>query len=608
MSSYCDFSNSDVVCLAMLKLSFLALCAALLAPPYARAQSSFQSTTPARNLAVGTMAGQSFLPTTVEVSSDGWVVVSNYPAPMAPSSPQLSPPNARVLLEPREVKRFLARAQTAFAIFDSIARNPQASPRDQVVTLGDGPQFLQLRLTQARTEPLRPPTQPRPGPPTQPTPGAIAAPPGQATWTTHIRLETSGCTAFLLSDGNNRQDVAEFLALLDTAATRATKRLAVPRPPTLRRPYYAGEVSCVPQLVGTVRRPVADGIVPGTEVAAEFVVDTSGVVEPNSIRFLPSTGKRAVAAARVQIERRRYTPADWDGTPVRAVVQATVVFGPEPPRQPFPPTYSMYGLPVPLVFIDYDSAGFVKLTATLTDGRSLREWFDADSVDIAVSELRRQLDSARANATDSTRQQANRPARLLGHYPGPQFTMMPQGRGKALVTRAGFGGCSPGLIADMTQAIDTLLIKFTNAAESARRARGASKASTPAVYAASDVACPVEVSYTLNPRMRLQRIQHYPVATYPSSHFDAGRFDAIFAVTVDSAGIGQPESVEVMPDTPPWVQDAVRESLHGIRYRPAIRGGMNVAQRMIQILRFEPTPICEDAAANPSCPRRYSDR
>jgi hypothetical protein len=182
------------------------------------------------------------------------------------------------------------------------------------------------------------------------------------------------------------------------------------------------------------------------------------------------------------------------------------------------------------------------------------------------------------------------------------------GRGKDLVLRGFFSGCAPQSMVDVTPLNDSMVVKFTEAAARARRMSNPTSSRSASVFSSYDVACPVALNWSVNSRTRFSRFQRYPAADYPTTHYAAGRFDVMFAMTVDSLGVANLNSLEFEVDTPSWIEAAVQKSVSSYRFRPAIRTGRPVAQRIIQVLRFEPMPRCEDAAAHPSCPRHYSDR
>lgn len=73
---------------------------------------------------------------------------------------------------------------------------------------------------------------------------------------------------------------------------------------------------------------LAQAAIPG-RVEVEFVVDTLGRAERQSIRTLDSTRPEFEAAARAAIENTRYRPARVRGRAVRQLVRQTLSFRPE---------------------------------------------------------------------------------------------------------------------------------------------------------------------------------------------------------------------------------------------------------------------------------------
>lgn len=64
------------------------------------------------------------------------------------------------------------------------------------------------------------------------------------------------------------------------------------------------------------------------EVAVEFAVDTTGVVDPTSFRLLRSTHPLFAKAVRDWLATARFFPAEKKGVKVRQLVQKTFVFAP----------------------------------------------------------------------------------------------------------------------------------------------------------------------------------------------------------------------------------------------------------------------------------------
>jgi periplasmic protein TonB len=79
--------------------------------------------------------------------------------------------------------------------------------------------------------------------------------------------------------------------------------------------------SAVPAYPESLRSAGVDGI-----IAAQFVVDTLGRVEPGSFRVLQSTHEAFATAVRQALPRMRFVPAEARGRRVRVLVQQSFAF------------------------------------------------------------------------------------------------------------------------------------------------------------------------------------------------------------------------------------------------------------------------------------------
>jgi hypothetical protein len=70
------------------------------------------------------------------------------------------------------------------------------------------------------------------------------------------------------------------------------------------------------------------------DVATEFIVDTSGFVEPNSIRLLRSLNVTLGDSVRAAVAHWHFVPAEIAGARVRQIVQMGVPIGPRPTPSP----------------------------------------------------------------------------------------------------------------------------------------------------------------------------------------------------------------------------------------------------------------------------------
>jgi hypothetical protein len=94
--------------------------------------------------------------------------------------------------------------------------------------------------------------------------------------------------------------------------------------------------------------------------------------------------------------------------------------------------------------------------------------------------------------------------------------------------------------------------------------------SSPRVYLESEVACAA-----------LPMVGNAPIP-YVSSHTGSSRTseELLFELTVDTLGAVVPRSVMVFPGTDPTSARAVRQTVGSWRFRPAMRGGRRVRQRL----------------------------
>lgn len=89
----------------------------------------------------------------------------------------------------------------------------------------------------------------------------------------------------------------------------------------VEQPASASGSNAAPQYPSSMRESGTTG-----RVLVQFVVNTSGRVEPGSIKILESTNSAFAAAVREVLPRHRFSPAKIGGTPVRQIVQQPFVF------------------------------------------------------------------------------------------------------------------------------------------------------------------------------------------------------------------------------------------------------------------------------------------
>jgi TonB family protein len=392
-------------------------------------------------------------------------------------------------------------------------------------------------------------------------------------------------------------ELLQFLSLLDSAADVAGGGAG--RPPTLSRPYYASEVSC-PAMPDAENANAWPGVPLGirttpADMATQFVVDTAGRVEPGSIRFLPNADRTFVRAARATIERWQFQPPEIDGTPVRQVVQATVSFGPKPdPRV-------MYG---PQVSAEGGADGWVRVhRANGVSAPLAQQWFEPDSIDAWMARVWRRDPATNAILVDTAA--LLRGNFLLGPRSGVSIIGLLAKTERGIEMAVGFNGCA-GAFNEGGQFVGQGAV-FTDAARRAREARAQPVDPRTQFHEARDVSCAAWLPWTRSRIPGFERVWRYPTVTYPASmRRTNARADVLASFVVDTMGFVERNSIVVMPGSDRRAAATVPDVLMELRLRPATRSGMKVRQHVIQILRFEPPPVCLTRDAGPACPRRYS--
>ncbi|HSQ28848.1 MAG TPA: hypothetical protein VLN49_03305 [Gemmatimonadaceae bacterium] len=503
-------------------------------------------------LAVGMRQGTQLPPLMVEATKTGWVTISFF---STRPDEGLNLPASRMIAQARDVKLWVARSRRLLETPDS-ATSPGST------SLGNG--AYQLEIQRPRYRPQSPLFSWR------------ACGPGYGT--------AGPATAELL----------DFLALLDSAATMAGEGEG--RPPTLSRPYYASEVSCSARASADNVRPGAPLRASAPEIAAQFVVDTSGLVELLSIRFLAATSPVLANAARAAIRNWHFQPAEIDGTPVRQLVQTTVPFAARPLGRFADGSQ---------IGAEGTADGWVHVfRVSGVNGELLQQWFDPDSIDAWLARVWRRDPRANEPPVDTA-------VLLQGHFPiGPRSGVSITGSvmrnpDHSLEMIAGFNGCA-GAFNEGGQRVGQGEI-FADAARQARAGHQPPIDPTGRLYDARNVACPAWLPWTRSRISGFERVWRYPVAPYPASMRPTNaRADVLVSFVVDTSGAAEPNSIVVMGGSDPRAAAAVPTALAELRYRPATRSGYKVRQRVIQTLRFEPPPVCLDLKAGPACPRRYS--
>jgi len=549
---------------------------------------------------------------TVEITTDGWVQL-NLLATRVDGGVQ--PPSMRLIVEPRDVRAWATQVRAMM----KTRQDPTKAPEQHL--LGNG--NYQLNVTHLWRD-----------------------------TTENLYFAWRACGSGWGSSTASGADVAKLVDLLDSAAVEAGGGFA--RPPTLRAPYYAMEVSCPATgepshwLPFPATLPASQRL--PTEIGVRFVLDTTGRVEPGSMRFLPGTPASLMEAGSTAIRSWHYRRAEWDGTPVRQVIQTTLTFSAIVPAGPDG---------AHIVSFTPDVDGWVRFEHRVGSfGRAADvEWVPPDSADEWIRHVRRlsfELDSARKRqqaAIDSSRRRleaeidsANRASAGLDSVQRGRFSLDSTRRRKQLddqrrrVPATGSLGVGLGsrrglrltAFQDATASGSTQGMSFTLCAgagtegeaplteaqlgqlsAAAREARALHASPVDPrimIHAAPDVACPAWLMWSPAQRAGFARVWRYPTGLYPEAMAKTNeRAELLVSVVVDTLGVPDAETAVVMGGSNANALEALPATLRALRFTPATRGGVAVRQRVIQVIRFEPPPVCRVPEASPACPRRYRD-
>jgi hypothetical protein len=497
-------------------------------------------------IAVAMRSGDQLGPFTIEATKTGWVSISLYS-----SRPDqgFNLPMSRMIADARDMKAWVARARSFLEARDSGAMFGMAR-------VGRG--AYELEIQRLRNDPNDPIFAWR------------ACGPGWGSTQPSVR------------------ELLGFLALVDSAATMAGGASGAGQPPTLSRGYYGSEVSCPPRPKDDNARLAAPpGLAaPPEDIGAEFIVDTSGRVEPASIRFLAKTPPSAAQAARSTISAWRFQPAMIDGFLVRGIVQTALSFRPKPA----PGRRGRWRAGA-----DASDDGWVRVFVVRgVDGGVTQQWFHPDSIDAWMSRVQMRASAIAADTNPSIQESLSlgpEEAKAAGH-------LVKRDRRVDMILV--INTCASGVEEDAPVPQPSM---FTDAAHRAR-----AKARSPVdprneIHEAEDVSCPAWLPWTRSAIRGFERVYRYPTAPYPASmQGQNARADVLASFVVDTLGVADGKTIQVMAGSDARAAGAVRAALKALRFRPATRGGMKVRQRAIQILRFEPPSLCLTRDAGPACP------
>jgi hypothetical protein len=380
------------------------------------------------------------------------------------------------------------------------------------------------------------------------------------------------------------------------------------------RPYWRHEVSCG----AIVRNPhplLYPAAVPANErrprnLAVEFVVDDDGRPEVATMRTMPGSDPRFVAAARAQLGQWQFWPATVGGVLVAQLVDTLLVFDPDPTAavpvidvlargsEPFYPAR---------IFVAGDDDGWVRVSFTgigdqfvgrpvgASHFQTIYEWYTPDAVE-------RWSDSVYAAARDANAAEPNpgmKPSiytAVLGM--GSQLRLrvaFAQTGSGSIQTSWGLGGLcvpvppveniDPTFLLSMVpydrehdSLVKTSLVRqFQMAAHDARSRSKLPMPSTGRVRDATDVSCPLYASADSSP------------VTDPPATGD-GRFDAdVFtAFVVDTTGRVDSATVRTMSGEDDRGTTLARRALADWRFKPAIWSGIRVPQLLNLPIFVEP--------------------
>ena len=585
----------------------VSLClAAIIGVPSATAQT----TKPGR-IAIGMLQGDQMPSVTVEITTDGWVQL-NVLATRVDGGVQ--PPSMRLIVEPRDVRQWAAQVRELM----KTRQDPNKAPEQHL--LGNGNYQLNVAHLWRDT-------------------------------TDNLYFAWRACGSGWGSGSPNRAEVAKLVDLLDSAAVEAGGGFA--RPPTLKEPYYTMEVSCPATgepshwLPFPASLPVSKRV--PTEIGVRFVLDTTGHVEPGSMRFLPGTPTLLERAGEAAIRGWHFQRAELDGAPVRQVVQTTLTFsdvlpgGPNTHEISFTPDVDgwvrlehrggSFGRAADVEWVTPDSAEewirhIQRLRFELDSARkrqqaqidSLRRRFEAEidsasRASVGLDSLQRRrysLDSTRRRTQlDYQRRRVPETGSVgttLGSRRGLRLNVSENATASGSTRGMSFTFCSGAGTEGETAPTDALLNRLSAAAQEARARRASPADPREGIRVSPDVACPAWLMWSPAQRAGFARVWRYPTGLYPESMAKTNeRAELLVSVVVDTLGVPEPETAVVMSGSNVDALEALPATLRALRFAPATRGGIAVRQRVIQAIRFEPPPLCRVPEASPACPRRYRD-
>jgi len=398
-------------------------------------------------------------------------------------------------------------------------------------------------------------------------------------------LQFQGCGPGAGGGSGSAADVLEFVSLLDSTAAIAARQQM--QRPTLREPYYSNQLSCAARPVespGPRQLLPAGSRLSGTQYGVRFVVDTSGRVESGSVRIIGGDVPRIRAA----VERWTFQAAEWDGDPVRQIVD-TIVELPDPARDT--------SVRMPVVTPQRD--GWVRVTGSVVSGaQRVREWATPDTIDAWVSRLNAAERASKVRDTTFSVRIGLGPTNGIQFFAG--YTVV-----KGTVTpAASLVGCANAFVEGSPFITPGDRTSFTEAAHRARTLRRIPADPSASVHESDDVACRVWLPWR---RTGTSNVWAYPSLAFPGeAPGSMAHAEVLASFVVDSAGIANPRTLRAAEGQSDAAVAALRDALSTLRFRPATRGGARVAQRVIRTIIVEASPMCIARDSSPKCPRAYA--
>jgi outer membrane biosynthesis protein TonB len=539
---------------------------------------------------IAVLAPHQVNPMAIEATGDGWVVLR----PFTRAERRDDVPTSRLHASPDDVSRWTTAARRLLA---QLADSSRSETQGELTTLGRG----RLRI----------------------------APHYWVNRRKDVSMQLVDCAGVWNGMDFTPAELETLIGVLDRAAAVA-RRNVQPTPPTLDRPYYSSEVSCAARRDADDAPPVFPSTMPRsarryTEVGARFIVDTAGFVEAGSVALIPGVPRALARAARTQVERWRYRPAEWSGLPVRQVVNTVVTFDPQEQdtrrdsarvaiarkeRTVEPAVLVFRREPATLARSD-DGWVHVRVGRWQPDGffEGYQEWFDPDSVDEWLVRTRKLVaaDSAQPRRPPPPREPsaiAVGPSRDGNRFLAQYSTGWSSDTERLKIVTL-MNGCTNATV--YPRPVDRRLLEQLGAAAREARSHRASLPSSERTYARGEVACSAFIPPVGLGRADLPGLARYPRAPYPDALAKENvRAEVLSSFVVDTTGTVIASTLLVAPGADPRAVASLRQSIGHVRFQPALRAGQRVPSRVFRAWLFEPPATCAEERDGVDCARVYS--